>query len=338
MRISIIIPVYNTEKYLSQCLDSVIDQTHKDLEIIIVNDGSTDRSLQIAQTYAAKDSRIIVISQKNQGQSIARNEGLKIASSEYIFFIDSDDYIDLNTCEYLNHEIEQSGYDLIIFGRYSFYENNGKSVYDNVILDDDYYVSGRDYLLRHIGKNTFTASPCNKLFKKQLLDLYLITFESGIIYEDLLFVFKSLFYAHKIKLIEKPFYFYRQTRPESTVNTIKDKDKDVLITIDLLERFLHQNNSDILDYIGYKLLIYRWICNAVIFKYPCKAPFSTRANRIVKYILYDQRFEKYVKCIAKEKDIELKWRLTAKLMLFSYPIYVTTIYTFCTIRKKILRH
>lgn len=338
MRISIIIPVYNTEKYLSQCLDSVVNQTYKELEIIIVNDGSTDRSLHIAQSYATKDARIIVISQDNQGQSVARNEGLKIASSEYVFFIDSDDYIGLNACEYLNHEIEQRGYDLIIFGRYSFYDDNNKLVYDKVIIDDDDYISGQDYLLKHIGKNTFTASPCNKLFKKQLLDKYLIRFESGIIYEDLLYVFESLFYANNIKLIEKPFYFYRQTRPESTVNTIKEKDKDVLITIDLLERFLQQNNSDILDFIGYKLLIYRWICNAVVFKYPCKAPLSTKANRIVKHILYDKRFKKYVKYIAKEKNVELKWRLTARLMLISYPIYVTTIYIISMIRKKIIRH
>ena len=95
--LSVIVPVYNTEKYLRECLDSIINQTFRDIEIICVNDGSTDKSLEILKEYALKDNRIKVITQGNKGQSVARNIGLNNASGKYITFIDSDDYLDFNT-------------------------------------------------------------------------------------------------------------------------------------------------------------------------------------------------------------------------------------------------
>ena len=99
--ISVIIPVYNTEKYLRTCLDSIVNQTHSNLQIILIDDGSTDNSGLICDEYAQKDSRIICVHQQNGGVSKARNEGLKIATGDYIHFPDSDDYLDLDTYEYL---------------------------------------------------------------------------------------------------------------------------------------------------------------------------------------------------------------------------------------------
>ena len=96
---SIIIPIYNVEEYLPACLDSVIYQSFKEIEIILINDGSTDKSTEIAREYAKKDSRILLIEQENQGLSIARNIGLKRASGDYIIFVDSDDFISINMCE-----------------------------------------------------------------------------------------------------------------------------------------------------------------------------------------------------------------------------------------------
>ena len=99
--ISIVVPVYNVEKYLRQCLDSIINQTFKDFECICVNDGSTDKSLSILQEYANKDNRIKIIPQKNIGLAGARNTALSVASGKYVLFVDSDDYIDINLCEAL---------------------------------------------------------------------------------------------------------------------------------------------------------------------------------------------------------------------------------------------
>ena len=113
-KVSIIIPVYNVEKYLKKCLDSVINQTYKDIEIICVNDGSKDGSENILKEYATKDSRIKIIEKKNGGLSSARNAGLDVASGEYCYFVDSDDWIELNTIEKLTDIILSNDVDVVV--------------------------------------------------------------------------------------------------------------------------------------------------------------------------------------------------------------------------------
>ena len=113
-KISVIVPVYNVEKFLEKCLKSIIEQTFEDLEIICINDGSTDKSLSILNSYAAKDPRIKILSQTNQGQSCARNAGLEIASGEYIGFVDSDDWIDLDFYEKLYNTAKKYDADIAV--------------------------------------------------------------------------------------------------------------------------------------------------------------------------------------------------------------------------------
>ena len=123
VEISVIIPVYNTEKYLNECLDSIVNQTLSDIEIICVNDGSTDNSLAILESYAKKDNRITVISQENNGQGSARNLGLKNSSGNYICFIDSDDYVDLNMLEKLYDNVILNNSDIVVFKIARFNDN-----------------------------------------------------------------------------------------------------------------------------------------------------------------------------------------------------------------------
>lgn len=113
-KISIIVPVYNVEKYLSQCIESIINQNHKNIEIILVNDGSTDKSGDICDKYSLKDNRIKVIHKKNEGVSIARNTGLKVATGEYIAFVDGDDLVDKDIYTRLINVINNSKYDLVM--------------------------------------------------------------------------------------------------------------------------------------------------------------------------------------------------------------------------------
>lgn len=122
--ISIIIPIYNVEKYLSKCIESLVGQTYKDIEIILINDGSPDHCLSICEQYSKKDNRIIVINQENKGVSAARNAGLKIAKGEYIGFIDPDDWIAVDMYEGLHSVIKQSDVDMVICG-YEYYSEDG---------------------------------------------------------------------------------------------------------------------------------------------------------------------------------------------------------------------
>ena len=134
-KVSVIIPVYNTEKYLKSCLDSVINQTLSDIEIICINDGSTDNSLDILEEYANKDDRIKIINQKNQGVSEARNNGIKLAKSDYFILLDSDDSIENTICEKSYNAIVKNNADINIIG-FNIYNNNNLVHTDRELLQN----------------------------------------------------------------------------------------------------------------------------------------------------------------------------------------------------------
>lgn len=139
-KISIIVPCYNVEEYLRQCLDSIVNQTYTNLEIICVNDGSTDNTLSILNEYASNDNRIAIVNQKNTGLSGARNAALKRSTGEYIVFVDSDDYIELNTCKIAINEIEKYNSDIVLWNYVKEYKNKSinKLIFENskIIFDD----------------------------------------------------------------------------------------------------------------------------------------------------------------------------------------------------------
>lgn len=128
-KVSIIIPVYNTEKYLSRCLNSLVKQTLHDIEIICINDGSEDNSLSILENYASSDERIVLIDQKNQGQSVARNRGIEIARGKYIGFVDSDDWVDDNYFEKLYCAAENNNCDIAVAGIIRLSKFNKKNLF-----------------------------------------------------------------------------------------------------------------------------------------------------------------------------------------------------------------
>lgn len=184
-KISIIIPVYNTEKYLSNCLDSVVNQTFSDIEIICVDDGSTDGSFAILKEYAKKDNRVTVLKQKNKRQGAARNAGLKIAKAPYIFFVDSDDSVDLDACRLLYDAMITQKCDIVINNmstqtndenletrKDSYQQYYDITSYPQGIYDND------------INIMKWRTSPAAKLYKKEIIDAHKITFPEKLIQED----------------------------------------------------------------------------------------------------------------------------------------------------------
>ena len=126
-KVSVIMPVYNVAKYLPMCLESIVSQTLTDIEILCVNDGSTDNSLDVLQQFEEKDKRIIIIDKKNEGSGIARNTALERAQGEYVYFVDSDDWLDNNdVLKKITERADSENLDILIFGGLSCYENNGK--------------------------------------------------------------------------------------------------------------------------------------------------------------------------------------------------------------------
>ncbi len=197
--ISVIVPIYNVDKYLEQCLLSIRQQTFADLQVIMVNDGSTDNSAAIAARFVAEDKRFILIEQTNKGQSAARNLGLKEVIGEYISFIDADDYLAPDFYEQLMHGIKDA--DMVQIG-YTRVDETGKQLYSKMPCN----------------KYQFTT-PWSKLIRREWLDE--IYFMEGYIYEDILFSIDIWARNPQIKMLDYTGYFYR-TNPYSTTSRKRD--------------------------------------------------------------------------------------------------------------------
>jgi len=219
--ISVIIPVYNVEKYLPKCLDSVINQTLHNLEIICVNDGSTDNSLSILKKFALKDTRIKIIDQKNGGLSKARNVGISAAAGDYLYFLDSDDFIELDAMKNLFAESSKNDLDVLYFDGDPFYEDeNLKSKYSGYM---NYYhrnfnysqvTDGKTLYQKMYSANAFLPSACFQIIQRKYLLENGLSFLEGMIYEDNLFTFLTIINANRAKYIKKT-YFHRRFRYDS---------------------------------------------------------------------------------------------------------------------------
>ena len=206
--VSIIIPVYNVEKYLSQCIESVINQTYKNLEIILIDDGSPDNCGEICDSYAEKDSRIIVLHKKNEGVSAARNDGIAISKGEYICFVDSDDYVLENYVETLYKTIVEKKVDVVSCG---FFRKYGGVLYHN--KKDQYSVAVECNSSQGFYDKLcidFRADvPWNKIFKSSIIKEHHIAFQPGIHPgEDMLFVVSYTGYATSAAYISDALYIY----------------------------------------------------------------------------------------------------------------------------------
>ncbi|MBD5274655.1 MAG: glycosyltransferase family 2 protein [Bacteroides sp.] len=215
-RISIIIPVYNASKYITRCLDSIINQTFTDYELIIVNDGSTDLSLQICNQYKNKDNRIIIINQENQGSSVARNNGLNLSQGEYILNVDSDDWLEPTMLEELYKEASISGADIVQCG---FFEESLEGI-KNIFLHPYTQEVGQKLLKIHMGYSALW----NKLIKKKLYSDYKISGIPGItMWEDNVVTMKLRYHSKCTICLQRPLYHYWIGQGNSMCDILKTK-------------------------------------------------------------------------------------------------------------------
>ena len=189
--ISVIIPVYNVEAYLKECVDSVLAQTYLDYEIILVDDGATDRSGQICDDYAQMDQRVRVIHQKNGGLSAARNTGMKAALGEYILFLDSDDYLLVNSLQDLHAHAVENQADVVFFDGFVFYDGCEPNDADIRYSRKKRYKTenGRSILYKQLKHEEYRTAVPLMLFRRQYLSDHKLTFMEGILHEDELFTY-----------------------------------------------------------------------------------------------------------------------------------------------------
>lgn len=222
VKVSVIIPVYNTEKYLRECLDSIVNQTLENIEIICINDGSTDNSINILKEYADRDKRITVISQRNQGQAVARNKGISMSSGKYIYFMDSDDKLVLYALDLLFTEAVTNNLDVVYFDAISFFETidlekkypQYKTMYQSK-FNKNCVMSGCDMFVLMNKTGSYRASPCLFIVKTEFIKTHEIYFPEGILYEDNLFMFNVTLSARCVKHMKEKL-FLRRVRYGST--------------------------------------------------------------------------------------------------------------------------
>lgn len=246
VKVSIIVPVYNVEEFLEECLDSLITQSLKDIEIICINDGSTDNSLKIMEEFQQKDKRIKIITQKNAGLSAARNSGLYIAKGEYIGFVDSDDWVSTDFYELLYNNAIRNDAD--ISAGNVVYSENGKFRAKNFLSKQTFKVK-KSKISTLTEKKIFMKAPVvwNKLFRKTLIDSLNLRFPVGLKFEDNYFSLITILCCKTIVIDEWPVYFYRMNGASIT-NTLSGDSEDVFHFFEVFECIDETVNSvDISD-------------------------------------------------------------------------------------------
>lgn len=285
--ISVIIPVYNAEKYLSACLESVMAQTYKNLEILLVNDGSTDNSVAVCEEFAVKDQRIKLIHKENGGVSSARNCGLQNANGEYVTFIDSDDYVDKDYVQALYDALQTDNADMsfcnFVYAGKTL-ESSGEKLPDAICIDKNSPETVR-FLSRFFRVGSYIMGSCWRiLYKKQLIETD--TFNPRLrIGEDLLFMINALLKAEKVTFVKQDLYFYR-VNEESCMLTYKKNylQNQTDLYTEIQKRFETLNVSKMLNVYG-AVVNYECFLNEIKYKQPTQKENiqAIRQSELYKY-------------------------------------------------------
>jgi glycosyltransferase involved in cell wall biosynthesis len=309
--ISFIVPIYNVEKYLKECIDSILNQNLSDYEIILVNDGSTDGSKDICEKYVQEHENINLITTENQGQSAARNLGIELAKGEYIAFIDSDDYYSINSLK--NFEkllMEYPSTDVIIGKVKMFFEGSNlvkpKLKYNNISNVNG--MNGEDGLDYLINTSQFLQSVYSYIVKKELITKNNISFNPKYkAYEDLDFTLKVFIGAKEIRAVDLFFLMYRKNRIGQITykGNLKRDESAINVAIDWINNIerLSVNNKtkeNVKKYLANKYLL--WIANQITYSgYEKEARYEAleKGSHIIKYSKSDKIYLKIAKCIQK---------------------------------------
>lgn len=287
--ISIIVPIYNAEKYLNKCIKSLINQTKENLEFILVNDGSTDSSEEIIKSY--KDKRIKYFKNKNQGIGKTRNFGMQKATGKYIMFLDSDDYLATNACEELFSKAEKDNLDLVINNFYRVEEETEKKV--EVIIPEFKNTTLKENKSLLLDVN---VAPWNKLYKSELLKKNKIQFVEDLKYEDAPFVVEAMDKAKKIGYIKKFLNYYVIHKNSET--TVRDeKIFDIIEIVDKIRKYFSKRKefTETVDKLSVRILTNYTIQQRVQQDKGTGMQFVDKAFQYMKENIPDYKDNKYYK-------------------------------------------
>lgn len=291
--VSIIVPVYNSEKYIARCVDSILAQTYQEFELLLIDDGSKDNSVVLCDQYASADDRVRVIHKENSGVAATRNVGIQEARGDYISFVDSDDYIKPDMLEKLvkkatayKSDIVMCNYFIDSAGKITMAQMKYNEVYDGVdsVKKGLLYFYYTDY---HVG----LYSLCNKLIKKSIYHTNNICFDSSLKRgEDAWFIFQCLKYCHRVDYIPEALYYYFQNDNSIMHNTYEDQYEK---WVDMRKRLLKENKMLQFE-VDYGLFYKEFLYKVAIY---CKDAIDAGKSGKVKKILQDDFYKQSVKYV-----------------------------------------
>lgn len=269
VKVSVIVPIYNVEKYLRQCLDSIVTQTLKEIEILLIDDGSTDQSLEIAKEYEKKDARIQVICQPNGGAGAARNNGIRHATGEYLSFLDSDDFFEPNMLEEAYVKAEETSADFVVFNSNQYHMDKDAFVEVPWVLRVKEIPPYMPFSCRQLTGNvfkTFVGWAWDKLYRRSFVIEHKLWFQEQRTSNDMLFVFSAIAIAKKIAVVNKVLAHQRRGGSESlSVTREKSWDCFYKALIALKERLNQEGRywEFEQDYVNYALHFSLWNLNTL---------------------------------------------------------------------------
>lgn len=311
--ISIVVPVYNVENYLRECLESIEKQTYNHFEVIIVNDGSTDNSLQICEEYCKRDSRFVVYSKQNGGLSDARNFGIDLIKGEYVTFLDSDDYWEIEYLEELYKNIVTNGADIAV-ANYRRVDENGEISFD-IIPGKEKVYKNIDAICDLLYQKNISVSAHSKLYKSELFQT--IRFPKGKLYEDISTTPLVFLKAKKVYYSDKVLVNYRVRSGSITESDFREKDIEMLLNtkemISIIRDFYQENNLS-------------YACKSYLFSKASTFLFLVSKSQHKKKEIYMQEAWKIIKTnrgnILKDKNVRWKNKLGAIVAFFGRKTYI----------------
>lgn len=323
--ISVIVPVFNVEKYLCECLDSIINQSYKNIEIILVDDGSTDDSGKICERYRHKDNRITVLHKSNEGLSSARNKGLEKARGEYIQFIDSDDYIDTDTIEIMHDIVCKYNADVVSYSHYILNEGRKVCDYTGKIKLIDKMEAIKEIML----DDTIRNYAWEKLWKRKLFDE--IRFPFGKKFEDLLTTPLLLEKTEKIVVYDIPKYYYRQRNDSIMGKQSNELRLEYIDAVCKMNTYLKEKYPEIEKYLNYNIVnmtLNTYNDIAIFGMYELlKKDTVKQIYDMSKIILEDDKNDQFIKRQAKkEKYIHIQLLMENKRQYYEQHIKLPVIY------------
>lgn len=331
--VSIIIPVYNVQEYLSECLDSVLNQTIKNTEIIVVNDGSTDNSPQILAEYKIKFPELIIINQENRGISETRNQGLNTATGEYIAFVDSDDFIEECMFERMYNAAKRENSDIVICNYILYNEKSQKQNSGKYIIEgnsQEGYIERTKSLERFL-TNDIKAYVWNKLVKRELFTDHKISFPDFKVCEDTPVVFLLLAHSKKIFSMNEPLYYYRQRESSLTkaysIKSMEDMLKGCYIMRDYIEVDKAHSEKLIPCYRVYMIKTL-WAIHNKYFLHYCETRDKSNYSEFKKLVAKDVSELKICEIIGNSK-LKVKEKINALLIKTkTYGLIFSILYKF----------